>query len=468
MKAVEPNDHLFLLMERRQQPMHVAGLQLFSLPEGEDLAWTKGLVEHARSHNRPVAPFNKHLLPRFGMPFWAEDTELDIDLHVRHWALPQPGRIRELLSLVSAEHSVVLDRERPMWECHVIEGLSGGRFAIYTKVHHALMDGISLMRLGMGSLSTDPDERDMPPFWARKKKRNIRSADASAAYYAALSARYLRAFPKVAAEALKMSVRARMAAESMSLFRAPRSVLNGKITGSRRVAAQSYDLERVRLLARAAGATVNDVVLAICAGALRRYLVVQGALPSRPLVAMVPMSLRKDDSLGGNMFALILANLGTHLSDPEKRLRVITDSVREAKRRYLSMSIEEAGAMAAMILAPFMMSMATGVTPGLLPFNVVISNVPGPREPLYWNGARLEGVYPMSIVLDHNALNITLTSYRDSLEFGVVGCRRSLPSMQRLLKDIASSLDELESALGLAPYAGAPHAPLAMSEALNA
>ena len=196
MKPIDPADQLFLFIERRQQPMHVAGLQLFSLPEGAGSEYILELVEQARSYRRPTSPFNKHIVSRLGMPFWEEDSELDLDLHLRHWSLPQPGRIRELLSLVSAEHSIPLDRERPLWEVHVIEGLSGGRFAIYTKSHHALMDGVSLMRLAMKSLSAEPSERDMPPLWAQPRRRRNRDADASFAYFARRRASTLPPCPR--------------------------------------------------------------------------------------------------------------------------------------------------------------------------------------------------------------------------------------------------------------------------------
>jgi diacylglycerol O-acyltransferase len=208
-------------------------------------------------------------------------------------------------------------------------------------------------------------------------------------------------------------------------------------------------LSRVKTLAAAFGATVNDAVLAICSGALRRYLSAQNALPQRPLIAFVPMSIRKDDSAGGNQFAAILANLGTHLADPVDRIRVIKNSVDAAKTRYQQMTPEESAAFSAMVLGPVIFNLFTGMAPSWASFNLVISNVPGPREPMYWNGARLEGMYPVSLVLNNNALNITLTSYRDSLEFGVVGCRRTLPSMQRLLDHIEQGIQELERAAGL-------------------
>ncbi len=449
MKAVEPSDQLFLFIERRQQPMHVGGLQLFTLPEGAGPKFVLDLVEQMRAFRHPSAPFNKRLVSRFGVPFWQEDAELDLDLHLRHGALPQPGRVRELLSLVSAEHSILLDRERPLWETHVIEGLSHKRFAMYTKVHHGLMDGISVMRLGMQALSPDPDERNMPPFWALPRKRRIRDAEADVGFYMDTAFKYLSATPAAMREALKVFLKAQRNPEHVSLYSAPHCKLSEKITGSRRVAAQSYALSRVKAIARVFGATVNDVALGICSSALRGYLLSQNALPDRPLVAMVPMSIRRDDSAGGNQFAVILTNLGTHLADPVDRLRVIKHSVDEAKERYRQMSHEEATTFSAMVLAPVIYTLFTGLRPKWMSFNVVISNVPGPENPLYLNGARLDGMYPASIVHDHNALNITFTSYGDSLQFGVVGCRRTLPSMQRLLDHIERGIAEFERAAGL-------------------
>ncbi|MFT3926713.1 MAG: wax ester/triacylglycerol synthase family O-acyltransferase [Myxococcales bacterium] len=449
MKAVEPSDQLFLFIERRQQPMHVGGLQLFSLPEGAGPKFVLDLVEQLRAFRHPSPPFNKRLVSRFGASFWEEDTELDLDLHLRHGALPQPGRVRELLSLVSAEHSILLDRERPLWETHLIEGLSQGRFAMYTKVHHGLMDGISVMRLGMQALSHDPNERNMPPFWALPRKRRIRDAEANVGFYTDTTARYLGATPAVLREAFNVFVRAQRNPDSVGLYAAPHCKLSEKITGSRRVACQSYSLTRVKAIAKVFGATVNDVVLGVCSSALRGYLMNQNALPDKPLIAMVPMSIRKDDSAGGNQFAVILTNLGTHLSDPVERLRVIKNSVDEAKTRYAQMNNEESSTFSAMALAPVLYNLFTGLRPKWMSFNVVISNVPGPEKPLYMNGARLEGMYPVSIVHDHNALNITFTSYRDQLEFGVVGCRRTLPSMQRLLDHIERAITEFERAAGL-------------------
>lgn len=454
MKALTPVDQLFLFLERRQQPMHVAGLQLFSFPEDAGPKYISDLAQQMRDYCCPVRPFNQRLKYRFGQPFWVEDHHFDIDAHFRHEALPKPGRIRELLSLVSAEHSNLLDRERPLWEAHLVEGIRGKRFALYTKVHHSMMDGISAMRMGMRALSADPNERDLPPVWAyeRKQRSMPRSPVAAVSGLAKLTgmlSKQVATVPALAREVYSVMQKAKTDPDYVSIFQAPHALLNERITGSRRFAAQSYSLSRIRRIGAAFGCTVNDIVLAICGSALREYLIGQNALPDQPLIAMVPISLRQDDSAEGNQIAVILANLGTHIADPANRLRVIKASVEEAKARYRQMSPEEILNYTALTLAPTFLNLMTGLVPSLQAFNVVISNVPGPTEPLYWNGAKLEGMYPVSIALDRIALNITLTSYCDQLEFGLIGCRRTLPSMQRMLDYLEGGITDLETAAGL-------------------
>lgn len=455
MKALSPVDQMFLLLEKRQQPMHVAGLQLFSYPEDAGPKYVSELAESMRDYCCPEAPFNQRLHYRLGRPYWATDKQFDIDHHFRHEALPKPGRIRELLSLVSSEHSNLLDRARPLWEAHLIEGIKGRQFALYTKMHHSVMDGISAMRMGMRALSTDPTERDLPPVWAHASRKHQQPSPSTAdavsglAHLAAGAGKQIATLPGLMREIYKVSQKARRDDNYVSIFQAPESLLNQRITGSRRFAAQSYSLSRIKRIGKAFNCTVNDVVLTICGSALREYLISQNALPDAPLIAMVPVSLREDDSIGGNNIATILANLGTHIADPANRLAVIKASVQDAKARYQNMSKSEILNYTALTLAPTGLNLLTGLAPKWQAFNVVISNVPGPREPLYWNGARLTGMYPVSIVLDRIALNITLTSYCDQLEFGLIGCRRTLPSMQRMLDYLEQGLRELEIAAGI-------------------
>lgn len=455
MKALSPVDQLFLYLEKRQQPMHVAGLQLFSFPEDAGPKYVKELAESIREYSHPAPPFNQRLRRRLGQWHWERDEQFDIDHHFRHEALPKPGRIRELLSLVSAEHSNLLDRERPLWEAHLIEGIRSRRFALYTKVHHSVVDGISAMRLGMRALSPDPQARDLPPVWACQPSHHGRSrgnavdAVSSLARLTTGVSKQMASVPAMARELYRASQKAKSDPDCVSIFQAPNTMINQRITGSRRFAAQSYPLPRLKKLARAFNCTLNDVVLSMCGHALREYLISQNGLPDQPLIAMVPMSLRKDETAGGNQIAMILANLGTHVSDPANRLRVVQASVKEAKKRFAQMSPEEILNFTALSMAPTGLNLLTGLAPKWRAFNVIISNVPGPHQPLYWNGARLEGLYPVSIVLDRIALNMTLTSYRDQIEFGLIACRRTLPSMQRMLNYLEQAIHELEIAAGL-------------------
>jgi diacylglycerol O-acyltransferase len=236
-------------------------------------------------------------------------------------------------------------------------------------------------------------------------------------------------------------------------FRAPKTMFNVPIGGARRVAAQSWPLARIRAIKSAAGVTVNDVVLAMCSGALRAYLIERDALPETPLVAMVPVSLRAADEQdsGGNMVGTILCNLATDTADPAKRLDAINTSMRDNKKVFAELPRNQALALSAFLMSGIALALLPGfVSSAPPPFNIVISNVPGAREPMYWNGARLDGNYPLSIALDGQALNITITNTADNLDFGLVGCRRSIPHLQRLLTHLEDSLTDLERAVGIA------------------
>jgi diacylglycerol O-acyltransferase len=236
-------------------------------------------------------------------------------------------------------------------------------------------------------------------------------------------------------------------------FSAPKTMLNVPITGARRFAAQSWPMERIRRVGKAAEATVNDVVLAMCSGALRSYMLGLDALPESPLIAMVPVSLHVDDHHreGGNAIGVVMCNLGTHLADPAARLAAINASMTDGKEAMAGMSAVQIMAMSALGMSPLAIAPLLGVQNMLRPpFNLVISNVPGPRSPLYYNGARLDGLYPLSIPVDGQALNITCTSYSDELAFGLTGCRRSVPHLQRLLGHLDDELNALETAAGVA------------------
>ena len=455
MKRLSPVDQVFLWLEKRQQPMHVGGLQLFRIPDDAGDHYVADLADSLRSQTEVTAPFNLKLTSRFGQAGWTEDKELDLEHHFRFEALPTPGRIRELLTLVSAEHSHLMDRERPLWELHLIEGFGERQFAMYTKIHHSLVDGVSAMRLFQKMLTSDPDKRNMPAIWSMpRSKKGSKDQDElslwrNVSHMLGASGKQLGTLPGVSRALLQTVREARNHPVYQSIFHAPPCILNQKITGSRRFAAQSYSLPRIKAICKASGTTINDVVMAMSASALRAFLLNQDALPAKPLVAMVPVSLRRDDSAGGNQVGIILASLGTHLSDAAERLDYIHRDVQTSKARYADMTPEEILNYTSMMLAPASFQLLTGLAPKWQTFNVVISNIPGPSEKQYWNGAEMIGSYPVSIAIDRLALNMTLNSYGDHIEFGLIGCRRTLPSLQRMLDYLEDGLTELEQAWGI-------------------
>ena len=449
MKPVGLVDQGFLWLERRNQPMHVAGLQLLR-PPADDPDFVDRTVRLALGATQARAPFNLRLVRRAGMWFWDEDREFDVESHFHHLALPRPGRIRELLALVSKLHGNLMDRTKPLWEMYLISGLEDGRVALYSKIHHALVDGVAANRMLLRQMSESASDKELTPLWALERKKRDAAVEgqrtgpfAVMAQAAAMAREQLGTLPGVAREVVR-TIRARKDPDQVSAFSAPRSLLNQHISGARRFAAQSYSFKRMRDAGKALGATVNDMALAMCATALRRYLLELDALPEKPLVAMVPVSTRKDDSESGNQVAMVLASLATNVADPADRFRAILRSMTAAKQRLARMSPAEMMKYLAVVMAPSGLNMATGLAPTWQAFNVVVSNVPGPRQTLYFNGARMEGTYPVSIVLDGQALNITLTSYGDDMEIGLTACRRTLPHMQKLLQYLEDGLAELE------------------------
>lgn len=455
MTPLSPQDQMFLLIERRNQPMHVGSLMLFTPPADAGEHYLQELSAWARSFTQAQPPFNQRLIKHLGVWFWEEDKEFDLEAHFHHISLPKPGRIRELLAIVSKLHSGLLDRAKPLWEFYIIDGVEDGRIAVYSRIHHALVDGVAAMRMMQKGLSSDASDRSIAPVWAippraRKAPENAIEAVTKPISKAAKVANIVRAqastWPKVTREIYK-SIRARNSdADYVSVFQAPRTLLNQPISASRRFAAQSWSLDRVKAAGKRHKATLNDVLLSMCASALRRYLQDLDALPDKPLVAMVPMSLRRDDSEAGNQVGVVLANLATHLADPLERMDAIARSVQNSKERFASMSQLEIMNYVSTALAISGINMATGIAPTWQAFNIVISNVPGPRETLYWNGAKLEGIYPVSIAMDGQATNITVVSYADKLEIGIIACRRTLPHMQKLLQYLEEGLAELENA----------------------
>ncbi|MBV9350494.1 MAG: wax ester/triacylglycerol synthase family O-acyltransferase [Mycobacterium sp.] len=450
MELMAPTDSVFLLVESREHPMHAGGLQLFEPPEDAGPEFVRELYDALMSNEDFQPTFRKRparLLGGIANVGWSYDDDIDLSYHVRRSALPPPGRVRDLFELTAQLHGSLLDRHRPLWEAHFVEGLNDGRFALYTKFHHALIDGVSALKLMQRSLSTDPHDPEVQAIWSLPRRRHSGGRSRLQAL-----TQVAGSIPTLGASTVSLA-RAAFFEQQLTLpFAAPRTMLNVRIGGARRCAAQSWSLDRVKSIKQAAGVKVNDVILAMCAGALRYYLIEQNALPDAPLVAMVPVSLRtkEESDSGGNLVGSILCNLGTDIEDPAKRLETISASMRGNKKVFSELPRLQALALSAFNIAPLALTTVPGFASSAPPpFNLVISNVPGPAEPMYWHGARLDGNYPMSIPADGLALNMTVVQNADNLDFGLVGCRRSVPHLQRLLVHLEISLKELERAVGV-------------------
>ncbi|MET9273750.1 wax ester/triacylglycerol synthase family O-acyltransferase [Kribbella sp. NPDC003557] len=481
MTAVGPLDAMFLGGETREQPMHVGGLMLFELPEGagrdhvfpeisrDFVSWLYHEIVAAPEVNPLFSRRVRNRPADLGYWSWEQDDAIDLEYHVRLSALPRPGRFRELFELTSRLHGTLLDRHRPLWEMHLIDGVEGRRFAIYSKIHHSMIDGVTALRWMQATLTTDPNQTDMPATYALPGVggeglpagtesgggmstpaellaaigRLPGRAVGAAAHGVGGAGQLLAELGGLAPAGLKGLLQATMP------FQAPRTIFNQPVTGARRFAAQSWPIERLEKVRAITGATLNDVLLAMCSGALRNYLLEQNALPDKALTAMVPVSLRtKDDAPGGgNSLATLIADLATDEPDPERRIRRIMFSTTQAKGVLSGLTPLQnliVGALGFGVAGPAaILPGVAGRTPP--PYNVVISNVPGPTDsPLYWNRSRLLGMYPASIVLNGQALNISVTSYAHELHFGLVGCRRTVPHLQRMLGHLETSLDDLE------------------------
>ncbi|MFG1815997.1 wax ester/triacylglycerol synthase family O-acyltransferase [Kribbella sp. NPDC049174] len=461
MTAVGPLDAMFLLGETREQAMHVGGLMLFELPEGAgrdhvfpevSRDYVSGLY-HEMVQAGSVNPlFARRVRNRpldLGYWSWEQDDQIDLEYHVRLSALPRPGRFRELFELTSRLHGTLLDRHRPLWEMQLIEGVEGRRFALYSKVHHSMIDGVTALRWMQDTLTTDPTRTGMPAPFALPAP----SAESSGSSDGLLTtvARMPGNAGRLLADLAGLTpVGLKSLLHSTVPFQAPRTILNQSITGARRFAAQSWPIERLEKVRAITGATLNDVMLAMCSGALRNYLLELNALPDKALTAMVPVSLRgtSDAPGGGNSLSTLIADLATDEADPDRRIHRIMTSTSYSKGVLSALSPLQnpmIGALGFGVAGPaaILPGVAGRTTP---PYNLVISNVPGPAEsPLYWNRSRLLGMYPASIVLNGQALNISVTSYDHQLHFGLVGCRRTVPHLQRLLVHLETSLAELEN-----------------------
>ncbi len=438
-------DGLFLRVESRELPMHVAGLQIFQLPKGKGSNWLQELLQDMRSR-RPGVPFNQRLEQgMFGRMQLVEDKEFEIDYHVRHNVLPKPGSDEQLGAAVARMHSNLLDRDRPLWEFHLIEGLSNRRFAFYIKIHHAICDGATFSKWMAESTDSSPKGR-VRAIWERSHRPSSYAANPllkilqSPGEALRKSAELGFGLSRYTAQMLKERI-----IEGNELVALPMSgsqtALNAHLSASRNLAFTQAPLKELKAMGKKVGGTLNDVVLAICDAALRRYLGEQGEEPEKPLLAAVPVNIRKEgDASEGNFVTSLLVKLGNRQQGPEERLRTVSESVKTARAvcedvpavatQFVSFGSGLLGAAGSALRLE-------GIMPP--PLNLVISNVRGPTGVRYFAGAKLLATYPISGIAPMTVLNVTVYSYNDTVFFGLVSGRRALPH----LRDLKLCLDEI-------------------------
>jgi len=472
MRQLTGLDASFLALETANTTGHVGGLCLLD-PAGAPRPLNLARLTEVLAGRVPLVPVlrRKLLNAPLGLdqPYWVDDADFDIEYHVREIALPRPGSDAQLTEQVSRLHARPLDRSRPLWEIYLITGLAGRRAAVYTKIHHAAIDGVSGTELLTVLLDLAPSGRELPavaPFQPESPPPWIELAGRAAARLAwrpvqtvQLTNELVKVLPTLA-PAVSTLVGGMLGLNrgdggviAGTPGRPPATPFNKPITPHRRIAFRSVDLGTVKAVKNAFGVSVNDVVMAMCAGALRRWLIAHDALPAQPLVAMIPVSVRDPGSRGalGNKVSAMLAALPTNVTEPAMRLEIVHAATEVAKARQAAIpqglvdQISDFAPPALTARAARVMT-ATGLLHRLPPFNITISNVPGPNVPVYLCGARLIAHYPVSVVADGQGLNITLVGYLGQLHFGLVACRELVPDIDVLAGYLPEELALLAAA----------------------
>jgi diacylglycerol O-acyltransferase len=465
-KPLSGLDAAFLYLETPETPMHVGSVHLYEVPARRRATYYDRAVTHiaGRLHLAPVFTRRIATLPlAIASPMWVEDREVDLGYHIQRVRLPKPGTLAVLEATIAKLHSELLDRSRPLWMFYVIEGLASGQVAWYSKIHHATLDGAAGVQLAQAILDSTPVPRKVskPPKRALEKSPGLgvllgAALRKSADEYTKL----LRQIPELA-RLVKAGFAPGAGPDKVSRSDSPKrgmpigpaTAFNVPITTARTFATASIPLAGVKAIAKRHDAKVNDVVLAIVSGALRRYLMHHGSVPRAPLVAAMPVSLRAaGDTDYTTRATMVLANLATHLADPVQRLAAIRSSAGNAKamtakaKSIIPTDFPSIGAPWVLVAA----ARAYGYTQGVKAYpplaNLVISNVPGPQTPLYLAGAKMLTYWPVSIVEHGLGLNITVQSYCGSLDFGLVAARKAVPDIRRLVRALHDSYTELKAA----------------------
>jgi diacylglycerol O-acyltransferase / wax synthase len=498
MRQLTSLDAQFLAMETPRTVGHVSGLAVLdpSTAPGGRL----GTEEMCR-----LISDRLHLLPPFrwrlasvpfdlDLPYWIEDPDFDLDFHVREIGLPAPGDRGQLAEQVARIVARPLDRAHPLWELYVIQGLEDGRVALLTKIHHAAVDGMSGAEIMSILFDTSMEGRELPPPEAGDDAgerqpsqlellgrgllglpRPLRALSVLPAALPRLdSVPVVGAMPGALAVSRAFTRIARLGRGTKdggvlerTNVRAPLTRFNARVSPHRRFAFTSLPLERVKAIKNAAGVTVNDTVVAICAGALRAWLDERGELPAEPLVSMVPVSVRsrEEQQTFGNRVSTMFVPIPTDEPDPRRRLTRAHEILLAAKERHRALPADLL-ADASRFVPPALAARAARVTFEVLSsrrvaptLNLVISNVPGPRDPLYCAGARLEANFPVSVIVHGVGLNITCLSYMDHVDFGIVVDRDQVEDAWTIIAALEAALAELDAAVcgaGASPEGPAP------------
>jgi WS/DGAT/MGAT family acyltransferase len=477
MRQLTSLDAQFLALETPRQYGHVGALAILD-PSTRSTPLDLAGIQHLLEQRLPLIPPLRRRLAEVPLnldyPYWVDDPDFDLEFHVREVALPAPGNENQLAEQVARIVARPLDRSRPLWELYLISGLRDGYVAVLTKIHHAVVDGLSGAEIMAALLDLSPEGREVPEQAAEPERVPSTGEMLVRGVLGALKVpvRFLRSAPaalpnlnevrslavvpgvstvaQIAEQTRRIALR-KPAHRTLPGLAAPRTPFSGRVSAHRKVAFGQLDLADVKAAKNRYGTTVNDVVVSICAGAVRRWLLAHNALPEDALVAQIPVSVRTDEQTGtyGNRIMLQTVPLFTPIADPIQRLRLTHEALGNMKERHRALPAELLQD-ANHFIPPAVFALAARSTFALVnsgagrpPWNLVISNVPGPQVPLYLAGARLVTNYPISVITDGMGLNITVMSYCGHLDFGIVADRLQMPDVHLLIPWLREELELL-------------------------